>query len=173
MSKKWGRKRWQSKAALGLPDKNQPEIQAALEAQGWSVQGLTGEGDGVCDLLVGIPADLEWTGEETFTHPALAVLVEVKMPLESKSMKSRSLDKRGLNEKQVAFWDRWHGPKFLVRFPEDAVRQVARYIETVREQADVRLSKRWFQQVINKVTGCELRVGSDEGAIFRAPEDPR
>lgn len=133
------RRHWKNPAAQGKPDSNQPQIVQALEACGWSVQSLTGEGDGVCDLLVGIP---EKCGTKLIgpyderveeRYPPLAILVEVKLPLESKSMKSRPRAKRGLNDKQVAFWQRWHGPKVVARSEDEAVDLVWAYVRTVRD----------------------------------------
>lgn len=83
-------------------DDNEREIIKALEAVGCMVQQLS-QGDGVPDLLVGVPS-------------GRLIVLEVKDGAKPKSS-------RKLTEKELAWharWNRW--PVFVVETVEDAVK---------------------------------------------------
>ena len=71
-------------------DENQPEIVAGLRAHGLSVLILSSLGEGVADILVGVPCGV--TGDN--------VLMEIKMP------------GKALNAVQVKWHEEWPGPVY-------------------------------------------------------------
>jgi hypothetical protein len=85
-------------------DGNQSVIVAALRAAGCRVQILSMVGKGCPDLLVTFPDQMDW-----FT-----CLMECKMPGED------------LTPAEKIFWQFWPGLKFIVRSPEDALRQIGK-----------------------------------------------
>ena len=93
-------------------DESEPDIVAALEAVGATVQRLSA--DGVPDLLVG------WQGRMW--------LLEVKLPLTARGavQPGRNLTSKGglgdATHAQVKWWGWWRGPAVtVVRTPDEAL----------------------------------------------------
>ena len=89
-------------ALQGKRDKNEPEIIAALEAVGATVEQLP-TGRGVPDLLVGV------SRYGKFDIQRRNFLLEVKT------------EKGKLNEKQTKWFKSWNGQAEVVRTPEEAL----------------------------------------------------
>ena len=90
-------------ALQGKRDANEPQIIAALEAAGATVEQLP-TGRGLADLLVGFTYidDLWCTCRDNY-------LIEVKTP------------KGKLNSKQIKWHNEWNGQVAVVRTPEEAL----------------------------------------------------
>ena len=87
-------------------DANQPEIVAALEAAGCTVQSLAGVGEGCPDLLVGVN---QWN-----------VLMEIKDG-------SRPVSERAFKPKQKTWHRDWRGTAHVVETVEQALQIVGAY----------------------------------------------
>ncbi len=90
-------------------DRGHAEIAAHIRSIGWSVFDSSGIGRGYADLTV-----------SRLGHTAL---VEVKH------------GKKEPNELQRKFRDGWKGAYFVVRSPEDAEQQLARWLELLAVEA--------------------------------------
>ncbi len=95
-------------------DGNQAEIVTALEANGFTVQSLASVGEGVPDLLVGVPIREPVQVEEELVR-GFNVLLEVKNAY-------RPPSRRKLNHNQVAWHADWRGQVVKVESWIDAVR---------------------------------------------------
>ena len=87
-------------------DDNQRDIVTALERAGCTVQSLASLGEGVPDLLVGVPMRMEFGhgGLAMWQIPARNIIIEVKDGAKPPS-------RRRLTEDQIKWRAWWKGPQ--------------------------------------------------------------